>query len=226
MPFLFENKEQQLAFIKDKVNPALDRVLQRDWNAKLLFWCPGWAPVTFFSKDPLSTIEDFQGRKVRTWGGINDIALSKAGMSPFVVELPEIYTALSRGMIDTAITSYMSATECKFWEVLKYIDLVPLYYDCNWAVVNLDAFNELSPELQDAVMLAGQDTTYWWAYDALFWPTELKQMLIDNGMEVVEPAPGTMEAFKEKVKPMYAEWVQKANMPEVTELMRQAGAID
>jgi len=92
--------------------------------------------------------------------------------------------------------------------------------------VNLDALNELPEDLREIAMRAGQDATGYWAYEVKFWPTRLLKMLTDNGMEVIDPAPGTMEAFKEMVAPMYQTWVDKVNFPKATELMRDLGAID
>jgi len=223
LPFLHASGAQELVWQIDEFHPVFDKVLQRDWNSKLLFWCSEWTPILFFSKEPMSKLEDFEGKKVRTWGGINDEALSRVGMTPFVIGLPDIYTSLQRGMIDTAITSYMSATECKFCEVLNYVDWVPLYEDRNWAVVNLDAFNALPPDLQDAVMLAGQAATDHWCYRFRFWPQEQLQMMLDHDMEIVQPEPGTTEKFKELIQPMYKEWAAKVNNPDVNELLRGLG---
>ena len=226
MPFVFKDQAEQNWWHRETFLPVFNEELEKTWNCKVIFNTPGWSPIMFFSKEPLTKPEDFAGKKVRTWGGINDDVLAAIGMTPFVIPTSDIYTSLQRGMIDTAITAYPSATECKFWEVLNYVDYAPLYTHRQWGVVNLDVFNELPEDLQEAVMLAGQDATHYWAYEIWFWPTRLLKMLTDGGMEVVYPEPGTMEAFKAMVKPVYQKWVDKVNFPAAEALMRDLGTID
>jgi len=147
-------------------------------------------------------------------------------MTPFVISTAEIYTSLQRGMIDTAITSYVSASECKFWEVLDYVIQLPLYPHRQWTAVNLDSLNALPEDLQEVVISAGKDATGFWCYEVKFWPPRLLKMLTDGGMEALVPPTSTVEAFKGMVKPLYEEWVADMNMPEATELMRGLGAVE
>ena len=225
MPFVHTSGAAEDYWHRTTFLPVFNEVLERDWNARVLFYTPDWPSIYFFSKFPLMEPEDFAGKKIRTWGGINDAALGKVGMTPFAISTAEIYTSLQSGMIDTAITSYVSASECKFWEVLDYVIQLPLYPHREWKAVNLDAFNALPADLQEVVITAGQDATHYWAYEVKFWPPRLLKMLTDGGMEVIVPPQSTVEAFKEMVAPLYEEWVAEMNMPEATELMRGLGAV-
>ena len=226
MPFLFSSGAAEDYWEYETFMPVFNEVLERDWNAKVIFSTPDWVPIMFFSKYPLMEPEDFAGKQIRTWGGINDAAVAAIGMTPFVISTADIYTSLQRGMIDTAITSYVSATETKFWEVLDYVIQLPMYPHRQWEVMNLDAFNALPADLQEVVLTAGIDATGYWSYYVKFWPPRLLKMLTDGGMEVIVPPASTVDAFKELVKPVYQNFVDDMDTPEVTKLMKDLGAID
>jgi len=224
MPFLFETPDDLIYWQEKVFFPIFNEDLKK-WDCQVLSSTPRWAPIYFFSKEPLRTPEDFKGKTVRTWGGINDDALAAIGMHPFVVPTAEIYTALQRGMIETAITSYMSASECKFWEVLEYVDVTPLYHYMQWNVVSLSALNALPTDLQEIVMLCGQDLTNWYAYMGHVWPKRNLKMLLDGGMEIVYPDAGTVDELARLVKPVYQRYAEEAG-PVASKLMRDLGAID
>jgi TRAP-type C4-dicarboxylate transport system substrate-binding protein len=224
MPFMFEDDDAHLFFWEDKFMPVFSPILENDFNAMVLYKCPN-PPTMIFSTEPLNNADAVIGKKVRTWGGINDEALAAMGMIPFVVKLGELYTAVQRGMIDTAITSYVSATETKFWEVLEYVNYIPLGYNMGPICVNLDAFNALPEDLQEIVLMAGQDANNYGWYNLIFEKRRLLQMLLDGGMEFILPEPGTMDELRAKVEPVYQTWLDKVNYPEAEQLMREYGAI-
>jgi len=226
MPLLLPGGKEEDIWVKNVFNPVFEKELEEEWNCKLLMYTPDWVPIYFFSKFPLMEPEDFAGKRIRTWGGINNDALQLVGMTPFTISTAEIYTSLQRGMIDTAITSYVSASECKFWEVLDYVIRLPLYCQTEWRAINLDSLHALPEDLQEIVITAGRDATNFWAYETKFWPAVLLKMLTDGGMEVIDPPRSTLEAFKKMVNPVYQNFVDEANDPKVTALMRDLGGID
>ncbi len=229
MMFLFESPRETIYWTHEVFNPIFNKELKENWNSEILIEVTSSCdlPILIFSKEPLTKPEDFVGQKIRTWGGIAGEFLAAIGMTPFVISTAEIYTALQRGLIDNAITAYISATECKFWETgVIYINNIPLMTSHQWIIVNSDSLNALPEDLQDIVMMAGTDATNYLARDNFFNARKLRQQCLDNGMVIVEPEPGTAAQLKEMAKPVYQTWVDKVDHPIATQLMRELGAID
>ncbi len=57
-------------------------------------------PNQLVTKEPISTLADVAGKKIRTSGGTKDTFVSELGAAPIHTTAPELYEALSRGTID------------------------------------------------------------------------------------------------------------------------------
>ncbi len=77
--------------------------------------------VAMASIEPIKSLEDLKGKKVRAMGLMND-AMKMLGATPVAMPLPEVYEALERGTLD-AVTGipYHLIAAFKFQEVAKNI---------------------------------------------------------------------------------------------------------
>src|SRR3546814_17593714 len=57
-------------------------------------------PYAYFSKKPIRTMEDLDGMKVRSGGGIHASVQEHLGAVPISMSSGEFYTAFQRGIID------------------------------------------------------------------------------------------------------------------------------
>ena len=70
LPFMFPDIYTAAWWRVNKLWPAYDKVLKRKgWNCRVVAEVQD-PPIMFFSKEPLRNVKDFQGVRVRTWGGI------------------------------------------------------------------------------------------------------------------------------------------------------------
>ncbi len=117
----------------------------------------------FFTKKPITHIEQLKGMKVRTVGWAADI-LKNMGVS--VVPLPggEIYLALERGVIDSAEFSTPYITyPMGFQEIAKNI-MVPGWHQTAVQLmfdVNKKAYDKLPDRLKKVLYIASVDTQLW-----------------------------------------------------------------
>ena len=93
-------------------------------------------------------------------------------------------------------------------------------------MINLDSYNALSADQREKFDRAGADLTNYFAYRAPLANEKQLQMLLDGGMEIVEPHATTFPTFRALAKDVYQDWVDSVNDPLVTKLMRDLGAID
>jgi len=225
LPFLFTDTQDAFVWAHNELIPAWNQSLEKNWNARILAQDANWPAEMFFSKEPLSKSEDWVGKKIRTYSGPNVDTFKAIGAEPYVIGVAEIYTALQRGMIDSAITSYVSATECKFWEVLKYVDRTILSAAVNYVAVSNKSLNALPADLRDVVLAAGLDEQNWYAYNGALFQRDGLKMLTDGGMKVIDPAPGTLDALRVKVKNRYQDFVTRHPEPEIRAILQKLGVI-
>lgn len=110
---------------------------------------------------PASSLADLKGRKIRTYGLFMTF-LTKLGMAPVSIPLPETYTALATGVADGVCSAYTPLRDFKFYEVCKYGLLPPFTGEASWSVsMNLDAWKSLPDDLQLLVTLTFSDWTFW-----------------------------------------------------------------
>jgi len=226
LPFLFESWVPKNYWDATVFNPILEEELEKNWNCKILALNPNWPPVYFYSKKPLRTVEDFKDVKVRCWAGIIVDTLKYMGTAPFVIDTADMYTALQRGMIDTAVTAPTTVYEFKMYELLDYTTVIPIMLSTQYKAVNLDAFNALPKDLQDIVVLAGHDATHRYAYKASLDGVGALKVLEKQGMETIYPEPGVIEQFKKMLKPLYVAYDARSKDPRITALLKDLGALD
>jgi TRAP-type mannitol/chloroaromatic compound transport system substrate-binding protein len=106
------------------------------------------------SKVPLKSLEDFNGIKIRTAGGLTSALFTKLGAAPVKLPGSELYTGLDTGVVDAA--EFVSLAENKdlgLHEVTQYV-LYPSFHGptatCDFTV-NQKKWDKLPPELQAAM---------------------------------------------------------------------------
>jgi len=117
-----------------------------------------WLYGTFYLwvKDPVKTPDDLKGRKLRTTA-LYDRFMKEIGAVPVTINVPEVYTALKRGTVDGAGWPLIGARTFGWTEVIKYIIDHPFYGMNSTILMNLDAWNSLTPSLQSKI----KEVTAW-----------------------------------------------------------------
>jgi TRAP-type C4-dicarboxylate transport system substrate-binding protein len=106
-------------------------------------------PYLLVSKDPLTSLQSVRGKKIRTWGTDMPRMAQAAGMTPVTLSLPEIYEALSRGVIDAAPFSVDLVVNYKLFEVARNISEITLWLGPSWGVwISEPVWQRLPPAAQ------------------------------------------------------------------------------
>ena len=104
--------------------PDLDRLIEERTNGGitvLQFWRVPENEIFFFSKQPLENLEDFDGLKVRSFGGALSDLIDGMGSEAQFVAFAEVYTALARGILDGGVTGANAAYGQRWYEVTDYM---------------------------------------------------------------------------------------------------------
>ena len=103
---------------------------------------------------------DFENWKFRVSGStayVNAMANMSEGTGMTLETIPwaDVYNGLERGVIDGCWAAYGHLVDARIGEVVNYYTELGLGWDANSIVCNLDLWNELPTDLQDAITLAG-----------------------------------------------------------------------
>jgi len=187
---------ESLCFILSGQTPAREREsgfydLMAEIYAKQNIFYLGRAAVDnefhiMLAKNPIKKLEDLAGLKLRASG--TTLPLIKAlGAAPVSVPLPDVFTAMERGVVDGTIGV---KTGLKTWglaSVTKYMVNVPLYGQNLVVLVNLDSWNKLPQEYKQMMkdVMAGIEKNELPALYVQRSEGALK-LAVDKGMQFVE----------------------------------------
>ncbi|MBD3678539.1 MAG: TRAP transporter substrate-binding protein [Rhodobacteraceae bacterium] len=147
----YDTGRKTVAAFADQV----DAQLQAKFNTKLLGVWP-FGPQVLFCETEISQLSDLQGKKVRVYDQNLANFVSSVGGTPVPIGFPDVHQSLARGVVDCAITGPSSANSAGWPEVTNYMLPVAFQLALNGYGINLDAWNELTPEDQ-AKLEAGFD---------------------------------------------------------------------
>ncbi|CAM2736086.1 TRAP transporter substrate-binding protein [Vibrio diazotrophicus] len=133
------------------------KVMEEAYASQGLTWLDPYIqpPVYIITKEPINSLEDFKGLKIRAPGAYGKF-LRNLGASPVSLAWSEIYTSLATGVIDGSIGSNMiDHRDGNHVEVAKYMYPTPLAgAQVLPIVVNQKEWKKLPADLQAIVKAA------------------------------------------------------------------------
>jgi TRAP-type C4-dicarboxylate transport system substrate-binding protein len=133
--------------VADAVMPEINKELER-FNVRLIATYPFPAQV-FFCRDPIASLADVKGRRIRTPGGSQNDFIQAIGAQPVAIGFPEVYSALERGVVDCAVTGTATGNGARWYEVTKHLYTLPVQWGVAAYGVNLSWWNKLDPPVRD-----------------------------------------------------------------------------
>lgn len=208
LPFLYKNHEEA-QILSETARPYFDKVAEEKWNQKILYISP-WPISGFWTQHELKTLEDMKGLKMRTYDEMGAKVLEAVGGTPYPLPFGEVYSSLSTGIIDSVITSTTTAVDAKFWEVLDYYSPVSAMMGYNAVTVNLDEFNKLDQETQEAIIQAAKDV------EAEIWENvpqfdkDMEAIVNENGITTVPPSEELLRDLQQVTEEIRQNWLETA----------------
>ena len=171
-----------------------------------------WPTQQLFALQPIKTVADWKGKKIRVYGADSANTARALGAAPVSIGFGEVYTALEKKTVDGAMTSATNAEPMKFFEVSKFINYWYLAgAGSEWFVVNQKAWDGLPKDLQQAVMDALKDSRLedkeW--EDATAWDARARQRCAELGMTVVDPPKEELEKARKLARSGWDIWLTR-----------------
>ncbi|MEI3606302.1 TRAP transporter substrate-binding protein [Pseudogracilibacillus sp. SE30717A] len=208
LPFLVLNFEEG-KLLSEIARPYFDEVAEEKWNQKILYVTP-WPAAGFWTKDKVESVDDMKGLKMRTYDKNGALVVEAGGGTPHPLPFSEVYSSLSTGVIDSVLTSTPTAVDAKFWEVLDYYSPVSVTMATNFVTVNLDEFNKLDAETQEAVIQAGKEMEEKVWEDVAALDKDQEAISNENGIETLVPSEEFLQELSELTEDIRQEWLETA----------------
>ena len=188
--------------------PAYNKTCKK-WNQKMLY-AVSWPPSGLYTKKPINSTADFKGVKARTYDKNSANFINMAGGNAVALPWGEVYSALRTGLVNAVVTSSASGKDGKFWEILTHFTKINYAYPLQAVTINLDYWNSLSKDQQDAMLKAAKEI------EKAQWEASKNEdkialkMLADNGMKISEASAKLASELDAIAKKMLDDYLSSA----------------
>jgi TRAP-type mannitol/chloroaromatic compound transport system substrate-binding protein len=123
--------------------------------------CSCSGSTSFWLKEPIETVDDLKGVKIRHYGKFAEL-LNKLGAAATFIPHSDVYMALQLGTIDGSGTAEFFYGMMKYYELCPYYVTFPLLGGASTTnfIIDQDAYNELPQDLKDILEVAGVWTDF------------------------------------------------------------------
>jgi tripartite ATP-independent transporter DctP family solute receptor len=155
LPFLFKGPKHWMAVMNGPVGQLIlgkSREQGEQVGLKVLAVAAPDFRLPMSNKRALKSIEDFKGQKIRTMQvPLHMKAYASIGASPVPLPFGELYTALQTGVVDGNENGPLTLYGKKFYEVQKYMVLLPVVSNGGIFLMGKATWDKLSREHQLAL---------------------------------------------------------------------------
>lgn len=217
LPFAFDNATQG-----GKVYKELQPYVEEEFDTvKFLFMTVNTPAALLTATTPIATVADIDGQRLSGSAAAQQEFLASLGAIADFMPISEKYVALERGTIEGLLMPLASATGYKMEEVTKYITRINYSSTPLVVIMNLDAWNSLTPEEQAVITEASEiaQARLGPAYDAAD-ERGLEALLAADG-ELVPFPEEEMAKLREKAEPFWDTYTEelRAKTPKADEFI-------
>lgn len=149
------------------------------------------------NKRELRAPADMANLKMRTYGDLQMSLMRSLGADPTQLSWSELYSALQTGSVDGNMNGYQTLFSGSLHEVQPYITEVNATLALYDFLANQASWDKLSPDTQQLIQECATDAALWGRNYMSETEADIKQQMIDYGVQVYEPTDEELQAFKD-----------------------------
>lgn len=206
LPFQFSSAVQATRTMWDLYDeyPAL----QEDYDGvKLLgLWVHDVGDL-WFNEEPVTTLEQLDGLNLRTPNSTMTSFFELVGASPINMGAPEIFDALSTGVIDGLATATSALQSFNLYPEVAYGTRCDCYVATQYLVMNQSAWDALTPDTQAIMESLAREysITGGEVYDGAY--AAITDVAIQEGVEFLELTDDELARWHEVGDQVVADWI-------------------
>lgn len=212
LPFMSDDPVKRCNAFSDAYDKYLEPMDIFKEVKVLSFFCTSVAHFAM-TKEPITSIDQFHGKKIRTSGTMVSEIIKLLDAVPITKPTPEIYELASGGVIDGAVFPIDPIPSFRLESVLKKITFIPggLSGTVNLIPVNKAKWDKISPEDQKAIMeISGKALANAAGVAAQNEAEKALAVINAAGGEVIMANDQLIADMKVRVAPLKEAWIQKA----------------
>ncbi len=196
-PYLFLSRDEAFDVgFASEAGQAIIAGVESQGLKGLALWENGFRNVTTNNKE-VHSLADLKGLKLRTMDNAIHLAAWKAmGANPTPMAFSEVFTALQQGTVDGQENPYGIIVGNKFEEVEKFAVETRHSFTPYYVVMNLDRWNSLSAEQQDAITRAMAEATQYEKEQSAKYEEEDVGTIEAAGCQVIKLSEEALAEFK------------------------------
>lgn len=154
---LYPTQEDQLAVI-DAIQPKMAEVTAEQGGVQVAYMMT--AHTYIFSQPEIRSLDDLQGKKLRSHSTVLSDLISGMGGDPQFIAFADVYTALERGVIDGALSCGSCGHGLRWYEVADYLVGPIISVGHSWFTINQSRWDQMPSDLQNIVLEEGARHAY------------------------------------------------------------------
>lgn len=160
-------------------------------------------PYILMCREPVRTLEELRGKRIRTAGSTVSVWVEEAGGTPVNVPSSEMYSGLDRGSLDCATNAVNDLIDRSLWEVAEHTTLLPtgMYWSGPQWGFNSDFWAGLSDEHRNVFKRASAKAMTRMVAQYMSSAEAAMEEARSKGSNIYEPGDDLMasvESFREK----------------------------
>jgi len=221
LPFVFSDLDHARRAMDGPMLQWLSPVAEKAGFEIVGVWEYGFRHLTN-NKRPINSPADVKGLKIRTPPEIQlSAAMAALGANVQKIGFPELYLALSQGVVDGEENPIATIASAKFYEVQKHLALTRHVYQAIYQVFNLETWKKLTPDQQKIVKEEGHSAGNLVRQLLQSEEKGLIEQLKAKGMQVTEP---DLKPFQAAMGPANAEIAKYAGADNVAKFQKYVEA--
>ncbi|WP_157961765.1 TRAP transporter substrate-binding protein [Acuticoccus kandeliae] len=201
-PLVFDSYEQLWKFLETDEAKALAARLESRNLMPTGYWFEN--PTRLWGKEPLRTLADVQGKKIRTVPSeILQKAVEAMGAQPTAIPGTELYLALQQGVADGAFTAPNYGLTMKYYEVTEAVTKLDLFLGGYLVLFNKRWYDALPEDRQQQLMDAVAASRAFNEENVQKDLAKVDDDLRAVGQQVIELTPEALAEFRDALAPLY-----------------------
>jgi TRAP-type C4-dicarboxylate transport system substrate-binding protein len=222
LPWVFYSQEE-IDFVRTRFDAQLMSGLKDAGFVSFGFAGGGFA--NFMSNEPLSTREDLKGKKIWVPAGDENSfsALELQKLSPVILPMSDVLTALQTGLLDVIVTPPSAALLLQWYTKLDYISSEPVAYTLGLLALDSRAFERLSEVDREVVATVFTETYQRLDQINRTDNAEAEEALLANGLKMVDVNKDDIPYWRSIADQANAEnWTKDAVNPDLYTQLKKA----